>query len=234
MVRSLARAAATLRAVATLMICALAAPACFDVRLRNPGPLVIDDFEDGDLEPALPTFEDWGCYSFNAQDPMVTCGGAPGAPGSAVALKLDFRVDDPMDGQQQHGGAALAVYNRETLDLSPYQDFVFSAKLAPGTPALPSAARLYIEFGCSTAPAKDGSRPGDYYVLTGADFKSEWETFRVDVASLGFPPWLNNDVEGGTARCRQLIDSIRFSVDAWLADGQSGEGILTIDDIYLQ
>jgi hypothetical protein len=222
------------RAATTLLVCALAGPGCFDAHLRDPGPLVIDDFEDENLEPPLTTFDPWGCYGYNAQDPMLSCGLAPGAPGSSFALTLEFRVDDPPDGKQEHGGASLAVYDRATLDLSPYQDFVFSARLAPGMPTLPSDARLYIEFGCSTAVARDGSSPGDFYVLSSADFKSYWQTFRLDVASLGFPPWLINDVDGGPARCRQLVDSIRFTVDAFLADGESGGGVLTIDDIYLR
>jgi hypothetical protein len=223
------------RAAATLFAFALAAPGCFDARLRDPGPLVIDDFEDENLDPELTTFDSWGCNPFNAQAPMITCGLAPGgAAGSKFALNLDVRVDDPPDGKQQHGGASLTIYSQTTLDLSPYQDFVFSAQLASGKPALPSEARLYIELGCSTAIAGDGSSPGDFYVLTSADFRPEWKTFRLDVTSFGFPPWLINDVQGGPARCRQLVDSIRFTVDEFLADGQSGEGILTIDDIYLE
>jgi len=232
-VRSLARAAAA--SILCTLAVVLAISGCFDARLRDPGPLVIDDFEDENLEPELTTFDAWDCYSYNAQDPTFTCGLAPGAPGSAFALTLDFQVDDPSDGKQQHGGASLAVYDRATLDLSPYKDFVFSAKLASGkTAALPSEARLYIELGCSTAIAGDGSRPGDFYVLSSADFKDSWKTFRIDVSSFGFPPWLINDVMGGPARCRQLVDSIRFTVDAFLADGQSGEGVLTIDEIYLE
>ena len=228
MVRPLARAAAT------LILCALAAAGCFDARLRNPGPLIIDDFEDGNLDPELTTFDPWDCYAYNAADPTFTCGLAQGFPGSNYGLSLDFHVDDPVDGKQQHGGASLAVYDRATLDLGPYQDFVFSAKIASGKPALPSEARLYIELGCSTALAKDGSRPGNLYVVTSAPFKPDWETSHLDVASFGFPSWLINNVKGGTAPCLRLIDSIRFTVDMFLADGESGQGVLTIDDIHLE
>ena len=227
MVRPLVRAA-------MVIVCALAAPGCFDVRLRDPGPLIIDDFEDGNLAPELTTFDSWSCYAYNTQEATISCALAPGRPGSMFALTLDFSVDNPPDGKQQHGGASLAVYDQATLDLNPYQDFVFTAQVASGKPALPSDARLYIEFGCSTAIAGDGSRPGNFYVLSSAAFKPDWQTFRIDVASLGFPPWVINDVKGGPARCRQLVDSIRFTIDAFLVDGQSGEGILSVDDVYLE
>ena len=80
------------RAAATLIVYALAAPGCFDdVRLRDPGPFVIDDFEDGNLESELPSFDSWGCNPFNAQAPMIACGLVPGAGGSRFALNLDVR-----------------------------------------------------------------------------------------------------------------------------------------------
>lgn len=233
-VSTAARDVATLRAVATLIIGALAASGCFDVRMVDPGPLVIDDFDDGDLAPALTTFDSWGCYSFNAQAPTINCDRTQGADNSPFGLYVDFRVDDPPDGKQQHGGAALGSWGRAPVDINPYQDFVFSAMLASGTPALPSDARLYVELGCGTAVAEDGSRPGDFYVLASADYENYWQPFRIDITSLGQPPWVVKKIEGGPARCRQLVDSIRFTVDAHLADGQSGQAVLTIDSIYLQ
>ena len=228
MVRTVARAAGT------LIGCALAVSGCFDVRMVDPGPLVIDDFDDGDLAPALASFDSWDCYSFNAPGASIDCDLVQGTDNSPFALYLDFRVDDPTDGKQQHGGAALASWGRAPVDINPYQDLVFSAMLASGTPALPSDARLYVELGCSSAAGEDGSRPGDFYVLASADYKNYWQPFRIDVTSLGQPPWVVNKIEGGPARCRQLIDSIRFTVDAHLADGQSGQAVLTIDGIYLQ
>ena len=222
------------RAVTASAVCAVAASACFDVRTRDPGPLVIDDFDDGDMAPALAAFNSWDCYSFNAQGPTVDCAVTPGTDNSPFALYLDFSVDDPLDGKQQHGGAGLAIYGWPPVDINAHQDFVFSAMLASGTPALPSDARLYVELSCSTAMAEDGSRPGDFYVSSSADYKNYWQTFRIDVTSLGQPPWVVSKIEGGPARCRQLIDGIRFTVDAHLADGQSGQAVLTIDGIYLQ
>jgi hypothetical protein len=222
------------RVVATAIVFALAAPGCFDVHLRDPGPFVIDDFDDGDLTTELPGFDPWACYSFNAQDPDMTYGLVPGTTPDSFALNLDFRIDDPPDGKQQHGGAALVSWGHATLDLTPYRTVVFTATLASGKDALPSDARLYLELGCSTAVAEDGSSPGDFYVSTSADYKNYPQTFSIDITSLGVPPWVVSKVQGGPAQCRALVDSIRFTVDAHLADGQSGGGVLTVDDIHLQ
>lgn len=213
---------------------ALAAAGCFDVRTRDPGPLVFDDFDDGDAVPALAGFGSWECYSFNAQGPRLDCAVTPGTDNSPFALNLDFGVDDPPDGKQQHGGAGLASYGWPPVDVNAHQDFVFLAMLASGIPALPTDARLYVELACSTAVAEDGSRPGDFYVSASADYKNYWQPFRIDVTSFGQPPWVVNKIDGGPARCRQLVDGIRFTVDAHLADGQSGQAALTIDGISLQ
>lgn len=227
MVRTMARA------VATFVICAVAASACFDVRMRDPGPLVIDDFDDGDMVPALAGFGGWECYAFNAQGPRVDCAVTPGTDNSPYAVFVDFGIDDPPDGKQEHGGAGLASYGWPPMDIS-HKDFVFSAMLASGTPALPSDARLYVELACQTAVAEDGTSPGDFYVSASADYKNYWQQFRIDVASFGQPPWVVKKIEGGPARCRQLVDGIRFTVDAHLADGQSGQAVLTVDGISLQ
>ena len=194
---------------------ALAAAGCFDVRTRDPGPLVIDDFDDGDRVPALAGFGSWECYAFNAQAPRVECAVTPGTDNSPFALYLDFGIDDP-------------------LDVNAHEEFVFSAMLASGTPALPSDARLYVELACTTAVGKDGSRPGDFYVSASADYKNYWQQFRIDVASFGQPAWIVKKIEGGPERCRQLVDGIRFTIDAHLADGLSGQAVMTIDGISLQ
>jgi hypothetical protein len=212
----------------------LAAPSCFDVQTVDPGPLVVDDFEDGDYLPALPGFDRWFCYSFNPEGSQgYHCAGAAGDE-STSALYLDAQIDDPPDGKQQHGGAALATKSRVPLEINPYREFVFSAKLESSTPALPSDAYMYVELGCSTALATDGSRPGDLYVVAGVDYKSSWQTYRFGVTSFGPPPWVLTHVMGGPERCRALVDSIRFTIDAQIVDGESGRGILTIDNIHFE
>ena len=46
------------------------------------------------------------------------------------------------------------------------------------------------------------------------------------------PPW-GTQIMGGPSACLQRVDQIRFTIDAQLPDGVTGEGLLTIDDITL-
>src|SRR6185503_14224254 len=41
------------------------ASACFDVETVDPGPVVIDDFDDGDFVPTMRELLYWQCYAFN-------------------------------------------------------------------------------------------------------------------------------------------------------------------------
>jgi hypothetical protein len=225
-------------AAATLLVCALGAlvaPGCFDVQLVDPGPVVIDDFDDGDLTPALPNFDAWDSYSFNQNNPDTHDHGViAGDTDSLFALYLDFDVDDPADGRQQNGGAALVSKSEVPWDVDSYRVFAFSAKMESGMPALPSEAQLFVELGCKTAVAEDGSRPGNLYVLANVNYTNAWQEYRIEIVNFQTYSWPGGRVAGGPARCRQRIDSIRFSVEAHLLDGQSGRGVLTIDNIYVE
>jgi hypothetical protein len=229
-VRTIARAAATL-------VCALAAVAtsgCFDVRLVDPGPVVIDDFDDGNLASALPNFDAWDSYSFNPNDQDSHERGLVAETNSPFALYLDFSVDDPPDGEQQNGGAALISKSEVPWDVTSYRALVFSAKLESGTPPIPTNALLYVELGCKTAVAEDGSRPGIFYVVASVNHTSTWREHRIEIHNFNTPSWDGTWVAGGPAQCLRRIDSIRFSVDAYLRDGESGRGVLTIDNIYVE
>lgn len=226
------------RAATRLIACALAAfavPGCFDVKQVDPGPVVIDDFDDGDLASALPNFDAWDSYSFNPNNPDSHVRGLiAGANNTPFALYLDFRVDDPLDGEQQNGGAALVSKSDVPWDINSHRALVFSAKVESGMPALPVGTQVYVELGCSTAVTEDGSRPGDIYVAANVNSSSEWTHYRIEIQNFGIPTWLDTRIVGGWTQCRQHIDSIRFSVEAHLLDGQSGRGVLTLDNIYVE
>jgi hypothetical protein len=217
-----------------LLLVALGAAGCFDVHAVDPGPFVIDDFDDGDFAPADPNFQPWICYGFNPDRGQgYSCDHEPGYQ-SDFALFLEFAVDDPPDETQQHSGVSLATFANAPQDFSQFSEIVFSARLESGNPPLPSDALLYIELGCSTAHTEDGSQPGDLYIVQGADYKSYWQTLRLTLTSFGSPPWQATHIQGGPAACLQRVDSFRFTIDAQLPDGQSGKGILHVDNITLR
>ena len=80
---------------------------CFDVHGADPGPWVIDDFEDGDLKPADANLGPWTCYTFNPSGGACSVGLDPGNE-SLHSLFLQFTIVDPPDGLGQQGGAVLA------------------------------------------------------------------------------------------------------------------------------
>jgi hypothetical protein len=210
------------------------ASGCFDVHTADPGPLVIDDFDDGDFVPADSHFGAWVCSAFNPDtNPKYNCD-HDGGYQSQFALFLDATIDDAPDGTQQHGGAQLRTEAALPQDISHFGELVFSAKLESGSPPIPSNALLYVEIGCNSAYAEDGSRPGDLYVVQGVDYKSYWQTFQLALSSFGSPPWLATHIKGGPEACLAGVSNLRFTVDPQMPDGQTGKFVLHVDNVYLQ
>jgi hypothetical protein len=217
-----------------LLLVVLGAGGCFDVRTVDPGPYILDDFDDGDFQPADPNFQPWQCYGFNPDSSAnINCNHDAGDQ-SAFALFLDATLVDPPDGTQQHGGASLATFATVPEDFTRFSEFKFSAKLEPGNPPISSNANLYVELGCNSARADDGSLPGNLYIVQGVDYKNYWQPFVLAMSSFNSPPWLATHIMGGPAGCLQRIDNIRFTVDAQLPDGQTGKFVLHVDTISLQ
>jgi hypothetical protein len=218
-----------------LLVASLGTVACFDVHTVEQGPLVIDDFDDGDFLPADPDFDAWSCFSFNPDsNQMYRCDQGTGANNTKYSLFLDFTITDAPNSNQDHGGASLATFASKPVDFTKFSEIVFSNMLESGSPALPSNALLYIELGCSKAADDQGDVPGDFYVLKGADYDNYWQTRRLTLDNFGPPSWIKRPIKGGTAGCLSLVDSFRFTVDAQLSDGQVGRGTLRIDGITLQ
>jgi hypothetical protein len=209
---------------------------CFNVHSVDPGVHLIDDFDDGDFQPTDPNFQPWGCYSVNpTTNQNYSCGhDGDTMDGSPYSLYLDFIVTDPMDGTQQHGGAAVSTSATAPENFALFKQITFSAKLASGNPPLPSAALLYLELHCRTAPATGSSSSDDLLLLTNIDYHSDWSTFSLELNSLVPPPWVSTQFEGGNVSCLERTDSFDFIVDAQLPDGKMGAGVLHVDDIYLR
>ena len=87
-----------------LLVSALGAAGCFDVHDVDLGPLVIDDFDDGDFVSADPHFPlSWQCFAFNPDRKTgFTCDYDAG-DNSPYSLYLEATIYDPPDGVQQFG-----------------------------------------------------------------------------------------------------------------------------------
>jgi hypothetical protein len=222
------------RTVVAWLPALLSAAGCFDVHSVDPGPLVIDDFDDGDLLPTDRRFDQWRCLAFNpSTNQNYGCDHDLG-DNSPHSLVLTATIADALNGTQDHGGAGLYTKTDVPEDFSRFHALVFSDMLESGNPPIPSNALLYMELGCSTAHADDGSTPGDLYVNQGASYKNYWQTIRLGLSSFSSPPWQDRHLQGGPAACLASVDSIHITVDAQLPDGQTGRFILHVDDIYFQ
>jgi hypothetical protein len=222
--------------VLVLTVAAFGGLGCFAVSTTDTAYL-IDDFDDGRYQPSDPNFSPWGCYLVNAESGdainQYNCQLGPGDR-SLYALTLDFTVHDPANGISDDVGAGLHTTARSPEDLTAFQQLVFSVLLTSGSPQLPMTAKFYVYLGCSTAVADDGSVPGDLAVVYSESAGSTWRTWQAYLSDFSSPSWSAIHIQGGTAACLERVDSIQFEVDAALADGASGAGTLSIDDIYLQ
>jgi hypothetical protein len=215
----------------------LGATGCFDAHSVDPGPWVIDDFEDGDYQPFDRNFGSWDCY---ASGPSHLCSKAPVTPGDQglYAMALDFTIGDPAGSGQQPGGASLQTLLPATPeDLSRFSEMVFSAKMPalPALAALPSSPVFYAELGCSTVQG-DGyqTTAGNLYVRQDFPVTIDWKTVQLPKAGFLSSPYNDAHINGGPAACLQRVDNIHFEVQFELSDGQSAMGELSVDEIYFQ
>ena len=150
----------------------LGGASCFDVQSVDPGPDVIDDFDKGSVYPLDSNFGGWQCYSFNPNtNTNYSCALSQDTlDDNGYSLKLEFSVNDPLDGTQEHGGAALATYATSPEDFTRFSQIVFDAELQPGTPAIPSDALLYLQLQCSTAQLEGG--PGRATSICSREFRT--------------------------------------------------------------
>jgi hypothetical protein len=218
--------------IAALLLGMLAA-GCFDVHTVDPGPYVIDDFDDGDYYPPDSRLDQWMCYAFNPDTNKNYKCEREGVV-DAYSLFLDFTINDPVNGVQEDGGAGVATFANKPIDFRGFEQIDFRVMLESLNPPIPSGAQLSVEFGCSTAPDDNGDVPGDFYVVQGAGFDKAWTPVKLTLNNFAPPPWIVRHIEGGTAGCLARVDGIRFSLDAKLPDGETGHGVLHIDDIRLQ
>jgi hypothetical protein len=234
-------ATATARAIAFLLP-VLAVQACFDVRHVEPGDghFLIDDFEDGDALPSTPLFDRWVCYVYNpdaGQDPAqtVTCD-LETTPGdnSTFALFAAFALHDPPNGTQDFGGGAVMTQADFPVDFRGYHDLVFNMRIESSN--LPAAAFAQVLLGCNTVALEQPAPPGTYPItaVQNLPLNNSWLPFRLPLSRFSQPDYQMPRFTEGSAACLAIIDSIHFEVQGQLADGQSGSGVIHIDDIHLE
>jgi len=219
-----------------LVVTAMAAPACFDVHTVQPPTFVIDDFDDGDLQPSAANFAAWICYIFHTDPNGAGCTrDRDEGDHSPYSLSLSFTVHDPADGTQQDVGAGLATYASQPEDLRRFLGLNFHIRLDSVMSPLPVDTVVDVEIGCQTAtPAPGSSTLHNLYVLQSGRYTEAWQTIDLALADFVPPPEPTMAIAGGAPACLQLADGIRFAVHPGLHDGDSAQGILHVDDIYFE
>jgi hypothetical protein len=217
-----------------MLLAVLGATGCFDAQRVDPGPWVIDDFEDGDLNPFDRNFGAWGCYAWpqaSLYPPVLDSGDE-----SIFSLGLDFTIVNPADGSAISVGAGVQTGTAaRPEDFTRFSEMVFSAKLVPGVPSLPSSmTRFTVHLGCSTVPREDGTTPGNLYVPEQFDVTTDWQLVQLSIPDFTSAYYLATHVQGGPPACLRHVDSIHFEVEPVLPTGQSVVGRLDIDGISLR
>jgi len=214
----------TLLRTLTIVIAATAAGSCFDVSTGRPTPILIDNFDSGDVLPADHHFDQWRC---GQNDPPIPdnchCGYSAAAYYSPpYSLHLAAAVTET--GDKEANGAQLYTQGYVSEDLSNMHELVFSFLLNNGDPPLPGGARLDVELWCSDA--------NSHVFQSVRDLPSgQWQTVALDMSRFGFV-WV--PIEGGPSACLAKVDSLHFSVNAGLALDKSADFDLYLDDVYFR
>jgi hypothetical protein len=224
-----------------LLLAALVLQGCFDVHQGDPGNgrFLIDDFEDGDpLPKATALFGQWRCFTFNpfmGQDPAqsVNCDLERPGDASGYALFASFSLHDSPNGQQEFGGAGLVTATSTIVDFNGYQNLVFSLRVDFGN--LPTTSYAYISLDCDSVMAERPKQTEDQFQLEYQIAATDsWTTYSVSLSKFVQPDWEKNRFANGPQTCLAAVDSINFQVQGQLLDGQSGHGVIHLDDVYLE
>ncbi len=203
---------------------------CFDAHGVDPGPWVIDDFEDGDLNPADRNFGMWSCYTSNPANQSCLPGLDSGDQSSTFSLALDFTIVNP--GNDPYGGVGVHTNAATAEDVFRFSQLDFSARVS-GVPALPTSTQFFAELDCSTVKLADGTS-GNAFVSQSFVATSGWQTFPLPMAKFQSPTTLTMQIVGGPAACLRHVDAIYFGLQPLLPDGRSTMGRLNIDAIDFQ
>ena len=221
-----------------LLFCATG---CFDVqRVEVTSALEIDDFEDGDQVPSSDRFDTWECFEYEAAVPQPSCRTtAPGSQASQRAEAMTFELGAPLNGDDSSVGAGMGVLAPivAPVDVSPWQQLSFDAKLEPSDPAVSDPTRVWIRLKCRDVA--NGSVPGGFMIQQQVLMGREWSTFRRELrydpadplAQPGFvQPGFQMAILIDPADCLTLVSEVTLEVQR--ADGRPGT--LTIDNVRLE
>ena len=215
-----------------LMTFSLTGAACFDVHPVDPGPAVLDDFEDGDLTPSLRPFGAWFCALDNPAA-LLDCARAEGFQ-SPAGLSVGFSIIDLPDGEQQGGGVQFETDAETPIDLTGSSEITFDVRLTNAPVASPGGAGMRLQLRCSTAIGENGAALRDFIVVQTVPYAAEWSSIRLSMSNFGPAEWVHGALRGGTSACLRAVDGFQFVFAPALPDGQTLAGVFSIDNVRLR
>ena len=232
-----------------IMLATLTLPACFDVRHVDPGDgtFVIDDFEDGDTLPASPLLDRWVCYTFSSeavQDPeqTVSCGLETPGDNSHFGLSAVFELHDGTEvnpdgtpaGTDYAGAGLQTMVDSAALDLTSYATLVFDIKVE-FEEAPPPLTGVDVQLGCNSVKPSNTANVGQLYFDLWHPIAAtpSWQHVEIPLSSFTQRQDELNLFADGAKSCLAVIDNIRFEIVEPLTFGQSGSGVIHVDDIHL-
>jgi hypothetical protein len=206
---------------------------CFDVEqvdghatATKPDPLLIDDFDDGDRQPALSSLEPWRCFGLNGTVQNVRSDAEQKGAHSTAGRAITYDLVDVSDGQKDYQAGVLQTKASVPLDLTGYERFVFWAALdAEATPdSLPVRITLYCD------DLGDGAllQSPDRSVPAGVPFRP----YSSLIADFYHPDWVTTDYD--VPACLARVSAVGLYLQPEMLDGHRASGRLTVDDAYLQ
>jgi len=216
--------------------------ACFDVKQVDPGPadFLIDDFEDGDTVPKTSLFGRWGCSTFNpdtGQDPQQTAScDVERQPGdqSAFALLMRFKLHGGPEPGPLYPVASLATLTpNAAVDFTGYRALTFNIRVELSDPPPPGAS-FDVQLGCNSVAAEEQDAQEYFDLVQGISPTDKWAPKSLLLANFTQRADETNHFAGGPQACLAVVDSIRFEISGSFTSGQSGSGVIHIDDVRLE
>jgi hypothetical protein len=111
---------------------------------------------------------------------------------------------------------------------------MFDVRLTNAPVASPGGAGMRFQLRCSTVIGENGAALGEYIVIQTVPYTAEWSSISLAISNFGPAIWAPGAPRGGTPACLRAVDGFQLAFDPSLPDGQTLEGVLSLDNVRLQ
>jgi hypothetical protein len=191
----------------------------------NCTPLVIDNFDDLNTQPADTRFRRWEYTLYNTDTDIQTAHFGAYQPGYAGAgcLRFEWRIGDTVDGMVSYPGALIRTQALGSIDVSNLERFTFAYQYQHDGGCEP-AGTLSVTLGCSELNASIGV---DLFLAP-----TGWTAVSVPLGELQEASYNAQGIK--PADCLKVVDEIDFTNGNPLGDGDCLSGTFMVDEVVIQ